>query len=95
MKGNKPTRRDVMKGAVAATGGAMLAPMPLFGGDRPGPKPGKAKAVIQIWLWGGPAHTDLFDPKPKAGRDYTGPLTNPIETSVSGVRICQTLPQLS
>ena len=35
---------------------------------------GKAKAVIQIWLWGGPPHTDTFDPKPEAGNEYTGPL---------------------
>jgi hypothetical protein len=32
-----------------------------------------AKAVIQIWMWGGPAHLDTFDPKPDAGRDYCGP----------------------
>ncbi len=28
---------------------------------------GKAKAVIEIWMWGGPAHLDTFDPKPDAG----------------------------
>ena len=31
---------------------------------------GKAKSVIQIWMWGGPAHLDTFDPKPDAGNDY-------------------------
>jgi hypothetical protein len=36
-----------------------------------------AKAVIQIWMWGGPAHLDTFDPKPEAGRDYCGPLHKP------------------
>ena len=37
-------------------------------------KPGKAKAVIELWMAGGPSHIDTFDPKPGAGADYTGPL---------------------
>jgi hypothetical protein len=55
----------------------------------------KAKAVIQIWMWGGPAHLDTFDPKPEAGNDYCGPLKSPIETNVSGIRICELLPLLA
>ena len=55
----------------------------------------KAKAVIQIWLSGGPPHTDTFDPKPESGRDYTGPLDHPIETNVKGIRIGELLPQLA
>jgi hypothetical protein len=56
---------------------------------------GTAKSVIQIWLWGGPSHLDTFDPKPEAGADYCGPYRNPIETNVSGIRICQALPRLA
>jgi len=56
---------------------------------------GKAKAVIQIWLWGGPAHIDTFDPKPDAGYDYCGPLDKPISTNVDGLRIGQLLPELA
>jgi hypothetical protein len=55
----------------------------------------KAKAVIQIWLWGGPAQLDTFDPKPDAGNDYCGPLKSPIATNVDGIRICELLPQLA
>jgi hypothetical protein len=55
----------------------------------------RAKAVIQIWLWGGPSHLDTFDPKPEAGNDYTGPLATPIETNVSGIRIGELLPLLA
>src|SRR5664279_1563406 len=55
----------------------------------------KAKSVIQIWMWGGPAHLDTFDPKPEAGNDYSGPLNSPIETNVSGIRICELLPLLA
>ena len=54
-----------------------------------------AKSVIQIWLSGGPPHTDTFDPKPGAGYDYCGPLNQPIETNVPGIQIGQLLPQLA
>jgi len=56
---------------------------------------GKAKSVIQIWMWGGPSHLDTFDPKPEAGRDYCGPLDKPIATNVPGIRICELLPLLA
>jgi len=59
------------------------------------PPVAKARAVIQLWLWGGPAHLDTFDPKPEAGSDYTGPLDKPIETNVKGMRICELLPMLA
>ena len=55
----------------------------------------RAKSVIQIWMWGGPAHLDTFDPKPEAGENYCGPLNSPIETNVSGIRICELLPLLA
>jgi len=55
----------------------------------------KAKAVIQIWMWGGPSHLDTFDPKPEAGNDYCGSLNNPIPTNVNGIRIGELLPLLA
>jgi hypothetical protein len=55
----------------------------------------KAKAVIQIWLAGGPPHTDTFDPKPEAGPDFTGPLRGACATNVEGIRIGELLPELS
>jgi hypothetical protein len=54
-----------------------------------------ARAVIQIWMWGGPSHLDTFDPKPEAGHDYSGPLDKPIATNVDGIRICELLPLLA
>ena len=32
----------------------------------------RAKSVILVYLDGGPAQTDTFDPKPNAGRNYFG-----------------------
>ncbi len=57
--------------------------------------PAKAKAVIQIWMWGGPSHLDTFDPKPDAGYDYCGPLNKAIPTNVDGIRIGELLPRLA
>ncbi|HOL66604.1 MAG TPA: DUF1501 domain-containing protein, partial [bacterium] len=56
---------------------------------------GRARSVIQVWMWGGPSHLDTFDPKPEAGRDYCGPLDSPIPTNVDGIRISQLLPLLA
>ena len=85
-------RRDAMKLGLA--GAASLAsPWPLHAAARRPPP--TARSVIQIWLWGGPSHLDTFDPKPEAGRDYTGPLNSPIPTNVPGIRIGQLLPQLA
>lgn len=55
----------------------------------------KAKAVIQIWMWGGPPHNDTFDPKPQAGYDYCGSLAGTAPTNVPGVHIGQLLPELA
>lgn len=52
---------------------------------------GGAKAVIHLWMGGGPTQTDTFDPKPEAGTDISGPLRSPIETNVKGIRIGELL----
>jgi hypothetical protein len=62
---------------------------------RAGAQPAKAKAVIQIWMWGGPSHLDTFDPKPAAGYDYCGPFDKPIPTKGSGALINELLPLLA
>ncbi|MFA6286816.1 MAG: DUF1501 domain-containing protein [Opitutaceae bacterium] len=99
--GGMSRREAIRLGLVAAAGGLLL---PYIGRSdtvvaptadvRPPPSP-RAKAVIQVWLWGGPAHLDTFDPKPEAGPDYCGPFTKPIETNVPGMRICEMLPLLA
>jgi len=55
---------------------------------------GKAKAVILLWLWGGPSQLDTFDPKPHAALDYRGPFGT-IPTRISGLRFCELFPQLA
>ena len=55
---------------------------------------GPAKSVVLIWLWGGPAHLDTWDPKPNAPLEYRGPF-QPIATRVPGVRIGELFPRLA
>ena len=88
------SRRQMLKrGGGAALGlGLFGLPQALVAGA---PGKGSAKAVIQIWMWGGPSHLDTFDPKPDAGYDYCGPLDKTIPTNVDGIRINAALPLLA
>src|SRR5581483_7840512 len=88
------TRREAIRRALFAASGLVLANHISFRALAAAPA-ARAKAVIQIWMWGGPSHTDIFDPKPEAGYDYCGPLKSPIETNVSGIRIGELLPLLA
>jgi hypothetical protein len=58
-------------------------------------KPGKAKSIIQIWLWGGPSHIDTFDPKPEAGKDYCGQYEKPIDSAAAGMKLSPMMPLLA
>jgi hypothetical protein len=55
--------------------------------------PVKAKSVIHVFLPGGMAHQESFDPKPFAPLEYRGDM-NPIKTNTGDV-FCETLPKLS
>jgi len=59
----------------------------------PSLKPG-AKAMIEIWLWGGPSQLETFDPKPEAGQAYNNGL-KAIPTNVEGMYIHELLPVLA
>jgi hypothetical protein len=86
------SRREVLRlGISAALSGALSPSLP---GSETVPAPA-AKAVIQLWMWGGPSHLDTFDPKPEAGYDYCGPLDKPIPTNVDGIVIGELLPLLA
>jgi hypothetical protein len=52
------------------------------------------KSVIMIYLPGGPSHIDMFDMKPSAPAEIRGEF-QPIRTNVTGLEICELLPQLS
>ena len=52
------------------------------------------KAVIMIFLPGGPAHQDFLDLKPQAPADIRGEFM-PIGTNVPGMQICEMMPRLA
>jgi hypothetical protein len=85
-------RRDLLKNALSASVGLTLAERlgvaTLFAED----ERAKARSVILLWMAGGPSQIDTWDPKP--GRP-TGGDFRAIETTVSGVRISEHLPQLA
>jgi uncharacterized protein (DUF1501 family) len=87
------TRRSFLRQGLLGAAGWLMAERFGFAGSTSA-KP-KAKAVIQIWMWGGPSHIDTFDPKPQAGYDYCGSLTKPINTNVKGIVIGELLPELA
>jgi hypothetical protein len=88
------SRRNALKRMLCGAAGLALVDRGLAVAQ-PAGHPAKAKAVIQLWIWGGPSHLDTFDPKPEAGYDYCGPLSHPIATNVPGIRIGELLPQLA
>ncbi|MBO5874973.1 MAG: DUF1501 domain-containing protein [Alistipes sp.] len=55
----------------------------------------RAKSVILVYLDGGPAQTDTFDPKPEAGRNIYGNYKGVIKTNVEGIEIGEKLPLLA
>lgn len=52
------------------------------------------KAVINVFLGGGPPHQDMFDLKPDAPAEIRGEF-NPIATSVAGIQIGETFPLIA
>lgn len=55
----------------------------------------RAKSVILVYLDGGPAQTETFDPKPEAGRNYYGNYKGVCKTNVEGIEIGEKLPLLA
>lgn len=96
LRGEAMSRREAIQRALFGAAGLILGQhlsLRAFA-DVPAPQ-ATAKAVIQIWMWGGPSHLDTFDPKPEAGSDYCGPLDKPIATNVDGIRISELMPLLA
>lgn len=75
--------------ASTAHGGDSTTP----GARLPVTKP-SAKACIQIYLTGGPGQHETWDMKPEAPTGIRGEF-RPIDTSVSGFRVCEHLPRLA
>src|SRR5579871_6291684 len=52
------------------------------------------KAIIMVYLPGGPPHQDMFDLKPDAPAEIRGEF-KPMKTNVSGIQISEHLPRIA
>ena len=52
------------------------------------------KAIIMVYLPGGPSHQDMYDLKMEAPAEIRGSF-RPISTNVSGIQICEHLPKIA
>jgi len=88
------TRRDALKIGTLAFGGLNALTLPdLLKAEQANGR-SSHKAIIMIYMCGAPGHQDLYDLKMEAPSEIRGEF-KPIETSVSGMQICEHLPGLA
>ena len=88
------SRRDFLRiGALGLGGLGGLTLADLLRLKARGAVAGRAsgKAVIFVYLFGGPSHIDTYDMKPDAPVEYRGEF-KPIQTNVPGFDICELMP---
>ena len=86
------SRRNFLQIGGLALGGACL-PQILAAENQPAAGINH-KAVIMIFLPGGPPHQDMWDLKPNAPSEFRGEF-RPINTNVSGIEICEEFPRIA
>jgi hypothetical protein len=84
------SRRDFLRVGALALGGLTLADVLRSRAQASGSS--AHKAVIMVYLPGGPSHIDMYDLKPDAPPEYRGDF-RPICTNVSGLDVCELFPQ--
>jgi len=89
------TRRSFLKIGALSFGAMNLSLADLFRAEaRAGGSVSAHKAVINIFLGGGPPHQDLWDLKMDAPAEIRGEF-QPIATNVPGLQICEVFPRLA
>ena len=86
------TRRDFLKIGGLAMGGLALPDVLRAEAQQGASK--SHKAVIMVFLPGGPSHQDMFDLKMDAPSEIRGEF-RPINTNVNGLQICEHLPKMA
>src|SRR5262249_46453729 len=88
------TRRSFVQAGASTVLGLSLADLLRLQAEGGTTLAGSAKSVLLLWLWGGPAHLDTWDPKPDAPLGFRGPFAS-IATKVTGIRFCELFPQIA
>ena len=89
-----PTRRALLHAGAISVVGLSLADLLRLRALGSASENGTAKSVLFLWLWGGPAHLDTWDPKPNAPLEFRGPF-NTIPTRIPGIRFGELFPQVA
>jgi len=89
---DKQTRRDFIRIGGLAMGGWSLPN--ILQAEASTGTTRSHKAIIMIFLPGGPPHQDMVDLKPQAPAEIRGEF-HPIRTNVPGIEICELLPRLA
>lgn len=88
------TRRSMIQAGTIGLLGLTAGDVQKLRAAAPGPRRAAPKSVIYIFLSGGLAQHDSFDPKPDAPDNIRGEFT-PIRTQTPGVLVCEHLPRLA
>jgi hypothetical protein len=86
------SRRDVLRIGSLCVGGLSMADLLRLKAQGAIRAETGQKAVIMIYLPGGPSHLDMYDMKPDAPVEYRGEF-RPTRTSVPGLDICELMPR--
>ncbi|MDX1969349.1 MAG: DUF1501 domain-containing protein, partial [Planctomycetaceae bacterium] len=87
------TRRSFLKIGGFAFGGYALS-LPQILRAQGASSSGRHKAIINVFLGGGPPHQDMWDIKTDAPAEIRGEF-DPIKTNVPGIEICEVFPRLA
>ena len=94
------TRRSALKIGAFSFGATTLTLADVYRAEAAAAKQDPAfsasqhKAVINVFLGGGPPHQDMFDLKPDAPSEIRGEF-KPIATNVPGIQICEVFPRMA
>ena len=81
-------------GALGAGAGALTLPRLFAAEARSGSSSTRHKAVIHVFLGGGPPHQDMWEIKTEAPKEIRGPF-KPIATRVPGIQIGEVFPKIA
>lgn len=90
---DRQTRRDFLTIGGTLLGGGLALPRLLAAEAQSGIR-SSHKAIINVFLPGGPPHLDMWDLKPDAPQEFRGEF-KPIRTSVPGIDICEHFPSIA
>ncbi len=89
------SRRSFLRIGALGVGASCLTLADIFRNEaRAGVAGTRQKAVINVYLGGGPPHQDLWDLKTEAPVEIRGEF-KPIATNVPGIQICEVFPQIA